>query len=123
MEWKTLRVYIIGAVDQALLLRIAYVVTEHRILPQQVTGACDCVMGSGRLWQKWGKSSASRRWRMWLRSSSRTPAWPDMRWQYHTRLADAPIAATALSRHLPLSTRHLQHFTPIEGVRIEKPYD
>jgi predicted nucleic acid-binding protein len=47
----------------------------------------------------------------------------EIRRQYHTRLADALIAATALSRHLPLSTRNLQHFTPIEGLRVEKPYD
>ena len=43
--------------------------------------------------------------------------------QYHTRMADALTAATALIRHLPLSTRNLQHFTPIEGLRVEKPYD
>jgi predicted nucleic acid-binding protein len=47
----------------------------------------------------------------------------EIRRQYHTRLADALIAATALSRYLPLSTRNLQHFTPIEGLRVEKPYD
>jgi predicted nucleic acid-binding protein len=47
----------------------------------------------------------------------------EIRRQYHTRLADALIAATALSRHLPLSTRNLQHFTPIEGLQVEKPYD
>jgi predicted nucleic acid-binding protein len=41
----------------------------------------------------------------------------------HTRLADALIAVTALSRYLPLSTRNLQYFTPIEGLRVEKPYD
>jgi len=47
----------------------------------------------------------------------------EIRRQYHTRMADALIAATALIRHLPLSTRNLQHFTPIEGLRVEKPYD
>lgn len=47
----------------------------------------------------------------------------EMRRHYQTRLADALIAATALSRDLPLSTRNLQHFTPIEGLRVEKPYD
>jgi len=40
-----------------------------------------------------------------------------------TRLADALIAATALGHDLPLATRNLQHFTPIEGLRVEKPYD
>jgi predicted nucleic acid-binding protein len=38
-------------------------------------------------------------------------------------MADALIAATALIRHLPLSTRNLQHFAPIERLRVEKPYD
>jgi predicted nucleic acid-binding protein len=54
-----------------------------------------------------------------------TMAWRggEIRRQYHTRMADALIAATALIRHLPLSTRNLQHFTPIEGLRVEKPYD
>jgi predicted nucleic acid-binding protein len=40
-----------------------------------------------------------------------------------TRLADALIAATALMHHLRLATRNLQHFTPIEGLQVEKPYD
>jgi predicted nucleic acid-binding protein len=54
-----------------------------------------------------------------------TMAWRggEIRRQYHTRMADALIAATALIRNLPLSTRNLQHFTPIEGLRVEKPYD
>jgi predicted nucleic acid-binding protein len=43
--------------------------------------------------------------------------------QYHTRLADALIAATALRHNLRLATRNLQHFTPIEGLQVEKPYD
>jgi predicted nucleic acid-binding protein len=47
----------------------------------------------------------------------------EIRRQYHTRLADALIAATALSHYLSLSTRNLQHFTPIEGLRVEKPYE
>jgi predicted nucleic acid-binding protein len=54
-----------------------------------------------------------------------TMAWRggEIRRQYHTRMADALIAATALIRHLPLSTRNLQHFTLIKGLRVEKPYD
>ncbi len=47
----------------------------------------------------------------------------EIRRQYRTRIADALIAATALIRNLPLSTRNLQHFTPIDGLRVEKPYD
>jgi predicted nucleic acid-binding protein len=38
-------------------------------------------------------------------------------------IADALIAATALIHNLRLATRNLQHFTPIEGLQVEKPYD
>jgi transposase len=38
MDWKHLLAYITGAVDQALLLRNEYLVTENRILRNQVTG-------------------------------------------------------------------------------------
>jgi transposase InsO family protein len=38
MEWKTLMTYITGSVDQELLLRNEYLVTENRILRQQITG-------------------------------------------------------------------------------------
>src|SRR6266496_2929194 len=38
MDWKTLLAYITGSVDQELLLRNEYLVTENRILRQQITG-------------------------------------------------------------------------------------
>ena len=38
MDWKTLLAYISGSVDQALLLRNEYLVTENRILRNQITG-------------------------------------------------------------------------------------
>jgi transposase InsO family protein len=38
MNWKQLLVYITGSVDQELLLRNAYLVTENRLLRQQITG-------------------------------------------------------------------------------------
>jgi hypothetical protein len=38
MDWKTLLAYITGTVDQELLLRHAYLVTENRILRQQIKG-------------------------------------------------------------------------------------
>jgi predicted nucleic acid-binding protein len=47
----------------------------------------------------------------------------EIRRHYQTRLADALIAATALIHNLRLATRNLQHFTPIEGLQVEKPYD
>jgi putative transposase len=38
MNWKILLAYITGSVDQALLLRIEYLVTENRILRNQIKG-------------------------------------------------------------------------------------
>ena len=38
MDWKTLLAYITGTVDQELLLRNAYLVTENRILRNQIKG-------------------------------------------------------------------------------------
>jgi len=37
MDWKHLLAYITGTVDQELLLRNAYLVTENRILRNQIT--------------------------------------------------------------------------------------
>ena len=38
MDWKTLLVYITGTVDQELLVRNEYLVTENRILRNQIKG-------------------------------------------------------------------------------------
>src|SRR5262245_18640089 len=38
MEWKKLLAYITGSVDQELLLRNEYLVTENRLLRQQIPG-------------------------------------------------------------------------------------
>jgi putative transposase len=38
MDWKTLLAYITGTVDQELLLRNEYLVTENRILRRQING-------------------------------------------------------------------------------------
>jgi transposase InsO family protein len=38
MDWKVLLAYMTGSVDQALLLRIEYLVTENRILRNQIKG-------------------------------------------------------------------------------------
>ena len=38
MDWKTLLAYITGSVDEELLLRNEYLVTENRILRQQIKG-------------------------------------------------------------------------------------
>jgi putative transposase len=38
MDWKTLLAYITGTIDQELLLRNESLVTENRILRNQLTG-------------------------------------------------------------------------------------
>src|SRR5215468_1495362 len=38
MDWKHLLAYITGSVDQELLLRNEYLVTENRLLRNQITG-------------------------------------------------------------------------------------
>ena len=38
MDWKQVLAYITGSVDQELLLRNEYLVTENRILRQQIEG-------------------------------------------------------------------------------------
>src|SRR5215467_5766382 len=38
MDWKQLFAYITGSVDQELLLRNEYLVTENRLLHQQIKG-------------------------------------------------------------------------------------
>src|SRR5437879_823124 len=38
MDWKRLLAYITGSVDQELLIRNEYLVTENRLLRQQITG-------------------------------------------------------------------------------------
>jgi hypothetical protein len=39
MDWKVLLASITGSVDQALLLRIEYLVTKNRILRNQIKGS------------------------------------------------------------------------------------
>jgi transposase InsO family protein len=46
MDWKTLLAYITGSVDQELLLRNEYLVTENRILRHQITGRVPLTHGN-----------------------------------------------------------------------------
>src|ERR671925_1797019 len=48
MSWKTLLAYITGSVDQELLLRNEYLVTENRILRNQITGRVRLTDGERR---------------------------------------------------------------------------
>jgi putative transposase len=55
MDWKPLLAYITGSVDQELLLRIKYPVTENRILCQQITGRVRLNDGERKTLAKLGK--------------------------------------------------------------------
>jgi len=61
MNWKQLLAYITGTVDQGLLLRNEYLVTENRILRNQITGRLRLTDGERKalaeLGQKLGKQA------------------------------------------------------------------
>ena len=61
MDWKTLLAYITGSVDQHLLLRNEYLVTENRILRNQIKGRVRLSDGErqalAELGQKLGKQA------------------------------------------------------------------
>ena len=61
MDWKHLLAYITGTVDQELLLRNEYLVTENRILRHQITGRVRLTDGERQtladLGQKLGKQA------------------------------------------------------------------
>jgi predicted nucleic acid-binding protein len=47
----------------------------------------------------------------------------EIRLRHGLRLADAIVAATAISRNLKLVTRNLVHFQSLERLNVVKPYD
>src|SRR6266511_4196549 len=55
MDWKALLAYITGSVDQALLLRNEYLVTENRILRHQITGRVRLSTGERKTLAEIGK--------------------------------------------------------------------
>ena len=61
MDWKQLLAYITGTVDQELLLRNEYLVTENRILRNQITGRVRLTDGErkalAKIGQKLGKKA------------------------------------------------------------------
>ena len=61
MDWKYLLAYITGTVDQELLLRNEYLVTENRILRNQITGRVRLTDGERKtlaeIGQKLGKKA------------------------------------------------------------------
>jgi putative transposase len=55
MDWKTLLAYLTGTVDHELLLRNEYLVTENRILRQQIKGRVQLSDGERKTLAKIGK--------------------------------------------------------------------
>src|SRR5918999_2642962 len=55
MDWKQLLAYITGSVDQELLMRNEYLVTENRILRQQITGRVRLSNGDRKTLAELGK--------------------------------------------------------------------
>ena len=53
MDWKMLLAYITGSVDQELLLRNEYLVTENRILRNQLKGRIRLSDGERVVFQTW----------------------------------------------------------------------
>src|SRR3989442_8037074 len=72
MDWKHLLAYITGTVDQELLLRNEYLVTENRILRHQITGRVPLRDGERKTLAEIGHKLGSRPCRTWPRSSSPT---------------------------------------------------
>src|SRR5262245_46741737 len=57
MDWKHLLAYITGSVDQELLMRHEYLVTENRILCQQIPGRVRLSDGERKMLAKLGKQA------------------------------------------------------------------
>jgi putative transposase len=53
--WKKLLAYITGSVDQELLLRNEYLVTENRLLRAQIKGRIRLSDGERTIWAEIGK--------------------------------------------------------------------
>jgi putative transposase len=60
MDWKHLLAYITGSVDQELLVRNEYLVTENRILRQQITGHVRLSDGERKTLAELGKKLGRR---------------------------------------------------------------
>jgi transposase InsO family protein len=60
MDWKTMLVYITGSVDRELLLRNEYLVTENRILRNQLQGRLRLTDGERRTLAEIGKQLGKR---------------------------------------------------------------
>ena len=60
MDWKKLLAYITGSVDEDLLLRNEYLVTENRILRSQIQGRLKLTDGERKTLAEIGKKLGKR---------------------------------------------------------------
>ena len=60
MDWKTMLAYITGSVDRELLLRNEYLVTENRILRNQIQGRLRLTDGERRTLAEIGRKLGRR---------------------------------------------------------------
>jgi hypothetical protein len=60
MDWKCLLAYITGTVDQELLLRNEYLVTENRLLRKQIPGRVRLTDGERKTLAEIGKKLGKR---------------------------------------------------------------
>ena len=73
MDWKVLLAYITGTVDQELLVRNEYLVTENRILRSQITGRVRLTDGERKTLAEIGKKL--RCWWPLISSPPRSGRW------------------------------------------------
>ena len=75
MNWKRMLAYVTGSVDEELRLRNEYLVTENRILRNQLKGRLRLTDPERSVWPKsadvWGERPSQK----WHKSSAPTPSW------------------------------------------------
>ncbi len=71
MDWKTMLTCITGSVDRELLLRNEYLVTENRILRDQLQGRLRLTDGERRPWPRSENSLANELWKSSITRTSR----------------------------------------------------
>ena len=77
MDWKTMLAYITGSVDRELLLRNEYLVTENRILRDQLQGRLRLTDGERRTLAEIGKQLGKRALEEVARSTCRRASGDD----------------------------------------------
>ena len=74
MDWKPRLAYLPGSVDQELPVRNECLLTENRILRQQITGRVRLSDDERKRWPSVAQSWGRKRWRKSRRSSPLTPS-------------------------------------------------